>query len=571
MDIIELLKFPIVHVHNCHLAHLVRRLKKHTKQARKLQSQLLDELLERNGSSGFGRDHGLAGVRGYKELVGVLGVTDYETYRPYVERVAEGEASALLGKREKLRMFALTSGTTGKPKQIPVTDTFLRGYHRGWRYWLSCLYDDHRELWHRQVFQISGPPDDYVTGGGVPCGAISGLTSRMQNRLARSHYAGPLDVCYISDTASRYYSTMRLAVESDVGLVITASPAMLNAMARCVQERTEEFLRDIHDGTLWQECVMDEELRARLTRKLKPNPGLAGALAKKIGGDGVLPRHLWEVAVVGCWLGGTMGLNIPQLRQFYGEAAVRDIGLMASEGHMSIPLADGSGGGVLDIESNFFEFIPAEELENWSGPGLLCDELQVGQKYFIILTTPSGLFRYNIFDVVEVTGYMNGAPIIRFLNKGDRISSVVGEKLSEHNVVEALSKVCRSLGGQENCTELVLCPQWGDPPFYRLNVDGDVFSSLAGNAGSKDDLAMALDKGLAGVNIEYESKRKSHRLGPVQVRLLSAGYMAKYDAEIMARSVTARSQFKHRYLHTELDADKDFPVWTGPAVQRSQP
>ena len=124
-----------------------------------------------------------------------------------------------------------------------------------------------------------------------------------------------------------------------------------------------------------------------------------------------------------------MSLNIPQLQHLYGDVAVRDIGLMASEGHMSIPVADGNGGGVLDIEGNFFEFIPAEELENWTGPGLLCDELQVGQKYFVILTTPSGLFRYNISDVVEVTGYMHQAPIIRFLNKGNRISTMASRRL----------------------------------------------------------------------------------------------------------------------------------------------
>ena len=569
MNAIKLLTFPIVRAYTQHFVRQAERFKRATGQSRKIQLRVLNLLLGLNGSSEFGRDHGLGAVSSYQELVGALGVTDYEIYRPYVERVARGEQSALLGKGEKLSMFALSSGTTGKPKQVPVTETFLRNYRQGWRYWLSGLYNDHRELWYRKAFQISGPPDDYHSASGIACGAISGLTSRMQNKLVRNHYAGPLEVSYISETASRYYAAMRLAAEDDVALAITASPAMLNAMARCVQSHTDEFLRDIHDGTLWRECIMEEGLRARLSRGLKPNARLAGALAKKIDGDGILPRHIWRVSAIGCWTGGTMGLNIPQLRRYYGDVALRDIGLIASEGHMTIPLEDGYGGGVLDIGSNFYEFIPVDELEGWSGAGLLCDELEEGKKYFIILTTPSGFFRYNISDVVEVTGYMGSAPIIRFLNKGSRISSVVGEKLSEHNVVEALGKACRAFGWGEICEESVLCPQWGDPPFYRLNADADAFSAMAEGTSGKE-LTEALDKALAEVNIEYKSKRKSLRLGPIQLRLLADNYLAKRDSEIMARSVTARSQFKHRYLHTELDADKDFPVFQGMKAQRAE-
>jgi len=254
-----------------------------------------------------------------------------------------------------------------------------------------------------------------------------------------------------------------------------------------------------------------------------------------------------------------MGLYIPQVREFYGDVALRDIGLLASEGRMNIPLSDETADGILDIDSNFYEFIPVEQMDGWTGPALLGHELQVGEKYFILLTTPSGFFRYNISDVVEVSSYIGEAPVIRFLNKGTRISSMVGEKLSEHNVVQAISRIYRESRQNDQCFDAVLCPQWGDPPFYRLNVDSEAFEGLDSEA-IRTELAKRLDQVLMAMNMEYKSKRKSDRLGPVEVRALAAGYLAECDRQGMARSVTARSQFKHRYLHTELGADKNFPV-----------
>ena len=545
-----------------YLRYLVRAadgLEKWGLRAEEIQLGLLATMLELNSGSEFVQAHGLKGVEGYKDFVKRIPITDYESYRPYVERMAEGNSGALLGRKEKLQMFALTSGTTGQPKQIPVGGTFLRNYRRGWKKIASLVYRDHPEVWYRQIFQLASPADDYRTSGGIPCGAISGLTAQMQNWFVRSHYAVPPGVCNIGDTDDRYYTAVRMAIDKDVALIVTASPATLVSIARKVQGRSEELIRDVRDGTLSAKCEMPSELRGELSAGLRPNADLARKLERRGADEGLLPRDYWRISLVSCWLGGTMGLYIPQLRELYGDVVLRDIGLLASEGRMSIPLSDETPDGMLDIDSNFYEFIPVDQMDGWTGPALLGHELEVGKKYFILLTTPSGFFRYNISDVVEVSGYVGGAPMIRFLNKGTRISSIVGEKLSEHNVVQAIARIYRESGQNDQCFDVVLCPQWGDPPFYRLNIDREAFAGLDSEA-VRTELGKRLDQVLMAVNVEYKSKRKSDRLGPVEVRVLAAGYLAECDRQGMARSVTARSQFKHRYLHTELGADTDFPV-----------
>ncbi|MCK4849904.1 MAG: GH3 auxin-responsive promoter family protein, partial [Phycisphaerae bacterium] len=175
-----------------YLRYLVRAadgLEKRGRRAKEIQLGRLAALIKLNSGSEFGQDHGLEGVVAYKDFAERIPVTDYESYRPYVERMAEGNSGALLGREEKLQMFALTSGTTGQPKQIPVGGTFFRNYRRGWKKIASLVYRDHPEVWHRQIFQLASPANDYLTSGGIPCGAISGLTEQMQNWLARRYYA----------------------------------------------------------------------------------------------------------------------------------------------------------------------------------------------------------------------------------------------------------------------------------------------------------------------------------------------------------------------------------------------
>ena len=87
--------FGCLYLH-LHLAHLADRLKKRTKRARKIQSNVLNWLLRLNGNSCFGQDHGLDTINNYEELANRLGITDYETYRPYVQRMANGQFDAVV-------------------------------------------------------------------------------------------------------------------------------------------------------------------------------------------------------------------------------------------------------------------------------------------------------------------------------------------------------------------------------------------------------------------------------------------------------------------------------------------
>src|SRR5689334_6339146 len=98
------------------------------RDARGVQQRVLNELLALNADSEFSHRHGLHRVRTPAEFRRSLPVSDYDTYRPYIERLKQGHTRALLGEQNRLLMFALTSGTTSDSKFIPITERFLADY-----------------------------------------------------------------------------------------------------------------------------------------------------------------------------------------------------------------------------------------------------------------------------------------------------------------------------------------------------------------------------------------------------------------------------------------------------------
>jgi hypothetical protein len=183
-------------------------------------------------------------------------------------------------------------------------------------------------------------------------------------------------------------------------------------------------------------------------------------------------------------------------------------------------------------------------------------ELVEGENYFILLTTSSGLYRYDIHDLVRCVGYQGEAPVLEFLNKGDYFSSITGEKLSEFQVVEAVRRTLDELG--MTLGTFTVAPVWGDPPHYVLLVEdragqtGSIPAPRRVEVSQSHRLAEALDRHLQAVNMEYANRRETRRLGPLELRLLPPGSWHRYRDERLARGGSLE-QYKHPCLVSDLD------------------
>ncbi|HQX49676.1 MAG TPA: GH3 auxin-responsive promoter family protein, partial [Planctomycetaceae bacterium] len=216
---------------------------------RETQRTLLMDLLRLNQSSKFSRDHGLSDKTTLEEFRRRVPVADYELIRSYVDQVASGDHSALLGSGNKLMMFATTSGTTAASKLIPVTQRFLDDYRCGWQTWGIGTYTDHPILQKLNIVQISSSHQKSQTVGGTPCGNISGLVAAMQKRVVRSMYTIPATVAEVAEAETKRYVILRLALADPwVGMQITANPSTLLQLHEFANASAEQLIRDIRDG-----------------------------------------------------------------------------------------------------------------------------------------------------------------------------------------------------------------------------------------------------------------------------------------------------------------------------------
>jgi hypothetical protein len=234
------------------------------------------------------------------------------------------------------------------------------------------------------------------------------------------------------------------------------------------------------------------------------------------------------------------------LRESFGAVRIRAPIFAASEGVVAIPLADDMAGGVPALASSFFEFRPLDAANDRT---LLVDELDLGRRYELILTSPGGMYRYLIGDLVEVDGVYEKCPTIRFVARKGRTSSLTGEKLTEAQVEDAVARACARLGRPP--LFWLLSPVVDARPSYVLCLEWPVVPA----SHDAEALACAVDAELGGLNVEYEAKRTSDRLGPVAAMVVASGEFERLQAEGLSNDRATNFKLPHlasQPLHLRL-------------------
>ena len=489
------------------------------------QEKLLLRLLEENADTAFGRRHGFASIDTFSAFQKRVPLAEYEDLEPFIEASRRGTPEQLTA--EHPVFYAMTSGTTGASKYIPVTERSRRDKAKLMRTWLSGLFRDHPGVLEGKVLQVTSPEIEESSPDGTPCGAEAGHAYRNMPGVMRGVYPVPYAVCEISDYADRYYTLLRIALMESITAIGTPNPSTVLLLARQLEQETERLIRDIRDGKLDAGVSMPPELREEIEDSLEPDPERAAFLEKAAArNDGALTaRHAWpEMEVLACWKGGTVGPYLEQLEPYLPEGLpVRDLGWLSSECRGSIPLSDTGDSGPLAIGTNIYEFLPADA-ENPEPTDLLTvDQIEVGGRYSVYVTTSGGLYRYAMHDILEVTGFHRLTPSVRFVQKEKGIVNFTGEKLTETQVLSAATEALGRGGG--NFIAAVGQPGGDSNPSYLFLAE---FGSPPAERDARG-LAGELDALLSRNNAEYASKRKSGRLDPAILRVLERGEFEAFE------------------------------------------
>jgi hypothetical protein len=218
-----------------------------------------------------------------------------------------------------------------------------------------------------------------------------------------------------------------------------------------------------------------------------------------------------------------------------------------------VPLSDQGDAGVTAVGTNVLEFHPADDDHAPDGRRLLTvDQLEVGRRYVVYVTNASGLYRYDMNDIVEVAGHDGQAPLIRFIQKGRGVVSFTGEKLYEVQVLAAVDQALSALRGRYHFIAAVAELVEGTTPRLVFLVEFD--DPVAEHDGSA--LVDRLDAALGDQNDEYQTKRKSLRYGPPIIRVVRSGEYDRYRRRMVETGQRADGQFKI----LRLTSDTSFAV-----------
>lgn len=481
----------------------------------KASARTLRKILNLAKNTAYGKEHHFGAIvkarkpeqlfRLYEKSVRA---SEYESFRPYVERHKHGEANVLIP--GKPLMYATTSGTTSKPKWIPISQKYMKD-----------VYDVMSHIWLDNfarvrpkflsgglVVSVAKVVEGYAEDGTI-FGSVSGVTAKKIPSIIRKRFVTPPEVYDISNYTARYYVMMRLAIAHSVSYIVAPNPSTLLELIHNAEEYFDDYIEDIEKGSISEKFDVSPEIRSVLAGFTVPDPERADFLRRvkeKCGGKPQLKDWWPDMQLLSSWKCGNTAIAAEKVQQqLPAGCCYQELGYFASECRFGLVLDEGID-STLFPNYHYYEFIEESDLENPEPRFLRLHELEQGKRYCIYVTTFSGLYRYNMNDLVEVGGWNGKTPKIHMVQKVNGIVSITGEKLYEKQFIEAVHEAERQSGLKANFFIGFADPEEACYDFYYEFEKRKVRRSKA------EAFTKIVDSQLMEMNIEYQSKRASHRL-----------------------------------------------------------
>lgn len=468
----------------------------------------------------------------------------YETLRPYVERHKHGEENVLFpGKPD---MYATTSGTTSEPKWIPMTHKYLKDVYGKMSHIWTWNFVKHRSrIFGGRIFTTVGKECEGYAPDGTLFGSVSGVLVRDIPQIIKKHYTAPASVMAIPDYGTRNYVLMRLALQyRDVTLWATANPSTILELLRALNENTEQMINDIEKGTISEDVDIPYEIRSELDAYVAPHPERAAELRQILAEKGHLyPKDFWPwLQYLSTWKCGNTKIYMDKyMDQFnWDKTFYQELGYIATECRFGFSLDD-TNESVLFPQFHYYEFVEESELDSPHKHFLQIDELELGKRYCAYVTTYSGLFRYNMNDLVEVGGFYKNTPTVHMISKVNGIVSMTGEKLYEPQFMDAVHQAEAETGIKTKFFVGFAEVEESKYHFYFEFQDEKI------NQEQAEAFTKVVDEKLQHINVEYESKRQSFRLHDPETHILLSNAYARFKAACL-KDGFRDGQFKFNLL-----------------------
>lgn len=514
---------------------------KQTKNFKKVNNDLLFDILKKNSSSEIGEKYKFKNILSIEDFKSQVPLTEYYYYENYIERMTNGEKNILVTK--KVEYFGHTSGTTGKQKLIPVTkESRLKASKYMALLINKFAYNNFKENWnHGRGLMIADVVMSTYTKGGTPiCSATSGGINSIKNFLPYL-YTSPYEVMSIKDKeVSLYLHVLFGLMEKNLLYISGVFISNVLDLLRVMKKNSDILVKDIRKGRLSKTLNIDEETRKALNKYLSPNANRAEELERefKKGFNGICKRIWPKLQYIASVTGANFSIYNDMVNYYTGNIPIYSPCYAASEGTVGINPYVIKTRYVIIPDTVFYEFIPIGEFDKKKPRTLSPDELQIGQSYEIVITTYSGFYRYRLGDVVKVVGFYNNSPEVEFLYRRNQVLNMVSEKTTEDHLTNAIknikSKLNLNLIDYTTVTDNLITP--GRYKFY-FEVKGRVTREEVGN------MEITLDKELRNCNLAYNRFRNKNGLAMPKIIIVKEGTFNKVK-EFLFKKGISKNQIK---------------------------
>ena len=531
----------------------IKDLDKNSRNAVALSEELLLKILDENKDTEYGKKYGFADILSVEEYREKVPLSTYDDYEPYIRRMVDEDEQGLIT-AEAPKHYALSSGSIGVPKHIPVSQAELDKYEKYGTCMCFGVMDEYYRNTTGRSFR-SGFGLNCVelkfqeTKYGVPKGAISGNTMKQVQEMTKYFLEPPWDIINPKANMDLKYLRARYALErKNIAFMDAAFMTALVDLVDYMRANWEMLVKDIYHGRIDKEVDIPQEWREKFEAGLKPNPKRAKELAKefKKGSDKLIPR-IWPgiqfVASIGT--GGFFTYS-KKMRRYTGRnIPFNNITYAASEGLFATARHAGDTSYVLIPDGGFYEFIPAKSDDE--STLLTIDQLEEGEDYEIVITNLSGFYRYRIKDVIRVTGFYNEAPMVQFVYRKSQMLSIAGEKTNEEAVRWSIEQFMKDTGLVINDYS-VYANTDTEPGHYTFYMEPDEVVPKEEVAKYRD----AIEYRMMQANPSYGDKIRTGVLSPMELEFVQLESYQLYRDMMITKGTSANQLKPVRVIDTPV-------------------
>lgn len=410
----------------------------------KMQRAVLADIMKYAKDGDYANDKGFADCTSYEEFRKKAPLSDYSDYVPYLKGNMAKDAHQLTG--SPTEHYLTTTGTTGEPKYFAETAQGAAAK--------QTLID----IWNlsvaMQVPQMQKPDvkmmmvvnclEDEFAANGLPIVRSSGESAKALYRRHPQMYIHPCEFleAEMTNEARDYMQAVYTVAEGHFNMLFCNNLAHFGGILDVIEAKPEQIISDIREGHF--SVDLKEKDREFLEESFGKHEKRAAELEQILAEDGRLTyEKIWpEFCFIGAWLGGSIGrMSEDVLRRLPKQIKCISEMYGSSEAMMSIPMEFGVPYGVLATFGIFVEFLPLS-----GGEPVAAWEVKDGEYYEIILTNYSGLYRYNLHDIVRICGFMGMTPKIEFCCKTIEICHLPNRDLYAFELSELIENAERETG-----------------------------------------------------------------------------------------------------------------------------